>query len=172
MLAALARTARQGEVWPFICRAVSALPAKRSVEAAKRAPAATTATKPPLLKEILLYRFNPENDAKPYYQTYRVDINKCVQYRWACGVFGPRLRTYGVSVACTVQLWPYDAGRFVQDQGRARLDLVLQAVLQVSPRSDWLHLSWTCACTRSVVAQKVSPDSLRGLQYLGVIVVG
>ena len=34
------------------------------------------ASKPPLIKEFELYRFNPEQDEKPYYKKYRVDINK------------------------------------------------------------------------------------------------
>ena len=40
------------------------------------APAQAAASKPPMMKEFQLYRFDPENDEKPYYKSYRVDINK------------------------------------------------------------------------------------------------
>jgi hypothetical protein len=70
MLAALARHAREAERFlPFLGR----------ISSTARAPyAQTAALKPPLLKEFQLYRFDPEKDDKPYYKTYRVDINKYV----------------------------------------------------------------------------------------------
>lgn len=73
MLAALARHARQAERLLPLCATVT------STTAVSAAPAAAVAGKTPLLKDFQLYRFDPENDAKPYYKTYRVDVNKCVQ---------------------------------------------------------------------------------------------
>jgi hypothetical protein len=73
MLAAFARNARQVERFLPLCATVT------STSAVNAAPtAASVAQKPPLLKDVLLYRFDPENDAKPYYKTYRVDVNKYV----------------------------------------------------------------------------------------------
>jgi hypothetical protein len=73
MLAALARNARQVERLLPLCATVT------STTAVYAAPsAASIAQKPPLLKDVQLYRFDPENDAKPYYKTYRVDVNKYV----------------------------------------------------------------------------------------------
>ena len=69
MLAALARNARQAERLLPLCATVT------STTTASAA-AAPVAGKTPLLKDFQLYRFDPENDAKPYYKTYRVDINK------------------------------------------------------------------------------------------------
>ena len=31
------------------------------------------------MKEFQLYRFDPENDEKPYYKSYRVDVNSYVR---------------------------------------------------------------------------------------------
>lgn len=71
MLAALARNARQAERLLPLCATVT------STTTASAAPsAAPMAGKAPLLKDFQLYRFDPENDAKPYYKTYRVDVNK------------------------------------------------------------------------------------------------
>ena len=65
MLSSLLRAAREAEaLLPLLARSAGVR-------------CATTAAKPPLLKEVQLYRFNPEQDEKPFYKTYRVDINKC-----------------------------------------------------------------------------------------------
>ena len=64
MLSLLRQAREAQQLLPLIARAASA----RNV---------VTAQKPPLLKEFQLYRFNPEQDEKPFYKTYRVDINKC-----------------------------------------------------------------------------------------------
>lgn len=46
--------------------------------AAQAAPAATPGTKPPLMKEFQVYRWDPDTpDAKPKYVSYIVDINSC-----------------------------------------------------------------------------------------------
>lgn len=41
------------------------------------ASASTAASKPALTKEFLIYRWNPENEDKPEYVKYKVDINSC-----------------------------------------------------------------------------------------------
>jgi hypothetical protein len=72
MLAAFARHARQAERLLPLCATVT------STTASSSAIAAAASTKAPLMKDISLYRFDPENDAKPYYKTYRVDVNRYV----------------------------------------------------------------------------------------------
>lgn len=37
----------------------------------------STASKPPLEREFMIYRWDPENEDKPTYQTYKVDLNAC-----------------------------------------------------------------------------------------------
>lgn len=72
VFAAAARSARQtGRLLP-LCATVTSTTASTAPPAS-----AATAGKTPLLKDINLYRFDPENDARPYYKTYRVDVNKC-----------------------------------------------------------------------------------------------
>lgn len=34
------------------------------------------ASKPPLMKEFQIYRWNPDSSDKPAYQSYKVDINR------------------------------------------------------------------------------------------------
>eukprot|EP00892_Ulva_mutabilis_P012863 jgi/Ulvmu1/994/UM103_0022.1 len=74
MLAAFARHAREVErVLPDGFRiAATTLSSTASAHA-------TPSVRPgkPLLKEFQLYRFDPENDEKPYYKSYRVDVNSC-----------------------------------------------------------------------------------------------
>lgn len=51
----------------------------QSDSAAQAAPAATPGTKPPLMKDFQVYRWDPDTpDAKPKYVSYKVDINRCV----------------------------------------------------------------------------------------------
>ena len=66
MLSLLRQAREAQQLVPLLARAASA----RHV---------VTAQKPPLLKEFQLYRFNPEQDEKPFFKTYRVDINKCAR---------------------------------------------------------------------------------------------
>lgn len=44
---------------------------------AKAAVASAPGSKPQLLKEFQVYRWNPDGDEKPRYASYRVDINNC-----------------------------------------------------------------------------------------------
>lgn len=71
MLGAIARHAREAERFVPLLGRISSTASRVQY-------AQTTAPKPPLLKEFQLYRFDPEKDEKPYYKTYRVDINKYV----------------------------------------------------------------------------------------------
>ena len=73
MLASIARAARQAERAFPVTAVAGTSPSWLSASAST----ATATSKPPLLKEFQLYRFDPEKDEKPYYKTYRVDINKC-----------------------------------------------------------------------------------------------
>jgi succinate dehydrogenase (ubiquinone) iron-sulfur subunit len=73
MFAAIARHSGHAEqaVLPMLTRVAS-------VAASTTAAATIPVGKPPQFKEFQLYRFNPEQDEKPYYKTYKVDINKYV----------------------------------------------------------------------------------------------
>lgn len=39
--------------------------------------AAAAASKPEMLKEFMVYRWNPDDGAKPSYESYKIDINNC-----------------------------------------------------------------------------------------------
>jgi len=72
MLAALVRHAREAErILPNGIRiAATTLSSTASAQAAP-----SVRPTGPLMKEFQLYRFDPENDEKPYYKSYRVDVN-------------------------------------------------------------------------------------------------
>ena len=149
MLAALAKHAREAEpLLPALARAASS----RYVQ---------TAAKPSLLKEFQLYRFNPEKDEKPYYKTYRVDINKCVVSRPGTDA-GPTKVLSSVSRrihrSIALQLRPHDAGRAVQDQGGAGPILLLPTIMQVRQRAHMKAISGECrdfSLTRAVKSPQV-----------------
>lgn len=111
MLAAFARHAREVErILPDGFRiAATTLSSTASANA-------TPSVRPagPLLKEFQLYRFDPENDEKPYYKSYRVDVNSCVFLLSFCVYLVPPWWVHDGSA--DVQVWPHDAGRPVQDQ--------------------------------------------------------
>ena len=76
MLSALARHARRAElVIPEGLRIVATT--LSSTAASQAAPSVRPSG--PLMKEFQLYRFDPENDEKPYYKSYRVDVNSYVR---------------------------------------------------------------------------------------------
>ncbi|KAG2500245.1 hypothetical protein HYH03_001823 [Edaphochlamys debaryana] len=54
-------------------------PGKLAAEARQSAPPPPSGhfTKPPLTKEFMIYRWNPDGTEKPRYQTYQVDLNNC-----------------------------------------------------------------------------------------------
>lgn len=103
MLAALARHAREAErIVPDGLR-IAATTLSNTAAAL-----ATPSVRPsgPLMKEFQLYRFDPENDEKPYYKSYRVDVNSYVlkvdlQFVW--------LSCVSCSLPCHIQVWPHDA---------------------------------------------------------------
>lgn len=84
MLAALARHAREAErVIPDGLRIAA------TTLSSTAAAQATPSVRPsgPLMKEFQLYRFDPENDEKPYYKSYRVDVNSYVTGHYLCSAW-------------------------------------------------------------------------------------
>lgn len=45
--------------------------------AASSTTSSSSTSKPPLEREFMIYRWDPENEDKPTYQTYKVDLNAC-----------------------------------------------------------------------------------------------
>ena len=58
-----------------VIKAFASSSAQSSSSAASSA--ANASTKPPLYKEFMIYRWDPDNEDKPTYQTYTVDLNAC-----------------------------------------------------------------------------------------------
>lgn len=54
------------------------LPFSAAISSSAACNAVAPVSKPNVMKEFSLYRFNPEVDAKPYYKKYKVDINEYV----------------------------------------------------------------------------------------------
>lgn len=79
LVAAQAAARRAATAEPTLMSGLSRLAAATATSTTAKA--TIPAGKPPAYKEFQLYRYNPEQDEKPYYKAYKVDINKCAARR-------------------------------------------------------------------------------------------
>lgn len=79
MLAAVSSTLRRSSLQFLPPLSLPSLSITTSTNASEpvAAPSAAAGTKPPLMKEFEIYRWNPDSNEKPTYAKYSVDINSC-----------------------------------------------------------------------------------------------
>ena len=133
-----------------------------------------------LQREFLVYRWSPETGGKPRYDSYKVDINRSVNFPSrlrialapsACPVqaVAEALQMQGAALwngisSCigetamfliVLQLWSHDAGHPVQDQGREGPHPELPAVMQVCNLAAMSipHMKCCAICSMYVLQQ-------------------